>query len=251
VSLAFLFLDTGSLRGGGEDCSVTKAEIKKVVESNNRFALDLYKRVSRQTKGNLVISPFSISTALAMVYAGAGGETAEEMARVLHFPLEQEKVSRAFGGLLRDLSPQVSSANVLWHGREVPLRQSFRRTVEQDFRAEVHEIDFANRVAAAERINHWVEDKTRGKIAQLLKAQDLDPRVPLFLANAIHFKDKWEVPFPKEATKDREFETDSGEKILVPMMALAGRSSRAAPGTQWGRCSGGLGKRNHGPAARR
>lgn len=193
-------------------------DVAALVKGNNEFAFDLYHQLRHQ-KGNLFFSPYSISTMLAMAYAGAKGETAEQMAKTLHFPLNQEKLHLAFGKLMCEMPDQVNVANGLWRQQGFPLRDSFIKTARQSYRTELGEVDFSNG-SARDTINRWVEKNTRGKIRDLVSPADAGAGTRLVLANAIHFKDDWKTVFPQKDTKDADFLVEPGKKVNVPMMQI-------------------------------
>lgn len=200
-------------------------ESSAVVESNTRFALDLYARL-RVTPGNLFLAPFSISTALAMTYAGAAGLTEAEMKKVLHFSLDQNRLHPAYGALVESLDRgtrlggyEINVANALFPQRGFRFLQSFLSTTERHYDAKIEELDYAaDTDAARRRINSWVEERTRSKIKDLLGPRDLDPMTRLVLANAIYFKGLWAGQFDPEETSMRPFEVGDGRTVDVPMM---------------------------------
>jgi serine protease inhibitor len=138
--MVFIFLGAGSVhQGEGQEIrtSEVKSDLRHLVEGNNEFAFDLYARLAKK-EGNIVFSPYSISTALGMTYAGARGKTAEEMAKVLHFSLGQERLHPAFGGLIADLQKddktrafQLHVANALWGQQGYPFLERFLRLVKR------------------------------------------------------------------------------------------------------------------------
>jgi len=218
-------------------------DLKTLVQGNNEFAFDLYARLSDE-KGNIVFSPYSISTALAMTYAGARGKTAKEMAKVLHFMLPQERLHAAFGGLIGDLQKdykgrpyELTVANALWAQVGYPFGKEFLKFTENNYGAAIRFVDFdANAEQARNTINRWVEEQTRDKIKELVGPADIRPKKTRFvLANAIYFKANWKKQFPKDQTKDKVFELASGEKPLVPMMHQKGGpfNYTAGGGNQW------------------
>jgi serpin B len=202
-----------------------KADLKTLVQGNNQFAFDLYSRLAKE-EGNIVFSPYSISTALAMTYAGARGETAAQMSKVLHFTLGQERLHPAFGELMADLQKNdkelpyhLYTANALWGQKEYPFRPQFLQLTQKDYRAGLKDVDFAEKPEAARQtINRWVEEQTKDKIKELLKEGDVTGTTRLVLTNAIYFKATWEYPFPKDQTKEAVFEVSATEKPTVPMM---------------------------------
>src|SRR5262245_46939518 len=165
-----------------------------VVHGNNQFAVDLYARL-REQPGNLFLSPASISTALAMTYAGARGQTAEQMAGVLHFPAHQEKLHEAFAAIQRGLNDagakggyRLSLANRLWGQRGDHFHADFLAITRDGYGAELAPVDFARQPEEARRsINSWVEARTEARIKDLMPPGVLDNRTRLVLTNAIYF----------------------------------------------------------------
>ncbi len=198
-----------------------------IVTCNSEFALDLYAKLKRQ-KGNLFFSPYSISTALAMVYGGARGETEKQMAEVLHFSLPQEKLHPAFGALERSLNAageqgnyQLSVANALWGQKGYEFLPEFLSLAEKNYSAGLEEVDFKLQTEKTRKIiNDWIEKKTQNKIKELIRPGLLDALTRLVLTNAIYFKGLWEHEFDKEATQDASFVTSSFKKVDVPMMNI-------------------------------
>jgi serpin B len=199
-----------------------------LVEGNTRFALDLYAQL-RQSEGNVAYSPYSISTALAMTRAGARGATADEMDKVLHFTLPQERLHPAAGALVRDLSAapkgkkpnyQLTVANALWGQKNFGFLAEFRNLTRTDYGAELTEVDFVNaREEARKTINAAVEKQTNEKVKELLKPDHLTPATRLVLTNAIYFKAEWETKFPREGTREQPFQLTAERKVKVPTMA--------------------------------
>ena len=198
---------------------------KAVVQGHNEFALDLYGRLSAEP-GNLFVSPYSISTALAMTYAGARGPTAEEMGRTLHFALDPQRLHPAFADLIRDLNGsgkqrpfQLSTANALWGQKGHGFLKPFLDLTQANYGAGLREVDFLGATEQARlTINRWVEDQTNHKIRDLLKPGDLDPHGRLVLTNAIYFKAAWAHPFFDKATRQEDFLANATDKVTVAMM---------------------------------
>ncbi len=187
----------------------TTGDLKTVVKGNNAFGFDLYQELKAKD-GNLFFSPYSISTALAMTYAGAGGQTEKEMAQVLHFSLEQQQLHSSFSKLQSELNAienkghiQLSIANSLWAQQGYHFLESFLKLNKEYYGAGLNFVDFAKKTEDARKtINLWVENKTQQKIKDLIKPGSLDPLTRLVLANAIYFKGDWLSQFYKELTKD-------------------------------------------------
>jgi len=196
-----------------------------LVKGNTQFALDLYGKV-RGKEGNLFLSPYSISSALAMTWGGARGQTAEQMAKVLHFGLVGEKVHPAFGALTKDLNEggkkgnyELSVANALWVQKEFKFLKDFLDLNEKYYGAGFKNVDFRGATEKARQtINAWVEKETHEKIKELIKQGVLAPNARLVLTNAIYFKGQWALKFKGEATKEAPFSLSADKIIDVPMM---------------------------------
>jgi serpin B len=206
--------------------NVTQEDLKNLANGNSAFALDLYQAV-RDQGNNLFFSPYSVSLALAMTYAGAGGETAQQMADTLHFSLPQERLHPAFDALDLTLMGYEGGdnftlriANSLWGRTGTRFKDEFLDTLALDYGAGMRRLDFAGDPEGARlRINDWVSEQTDDKIRDLLPPQSINPLTVLVLTNAMYFKAAWKYAFPVERTSDGEFTLLDGSKVTVPMMA--------------------------------
>ncbi len=203
-----------------------RTDERAVAEDNNRFALDLYARLRAGRSDNLFFSPGSLSTALAMTYAGARGETASQMAKVLHFTLPQERLHRAFGDLRRywdvggtERGYRLIVANRLWGQQGFHFLPGFLNVTQEHYGAELAQVDFVRQTdQARQRINAWVEEQTQDKIRDLIPPGVLDGMTRLVLTNAIYFKGDWTEPFRKEMTQVAPFHISVGRQADVPLM---------------------------------
>jgi serine protease inhibitor len=210
---------------GAAPPDVPAADKATAVKDNNAFAFDLYGKL-HDSDGNLFFSPESISTALAMTYAGARGQTAEEMAATLHFGLDPQRLHPALAVLLHDLHAdretkgyQLHTANALWGQKGTPFLPEFLNLVKDNYGAGLNEVDFRKATEKARQtINAWVEKQTNDKIKDLISEGLLRPDTLLVLTNAIYFKGDWASPFKKERTHDAPFQVGAGEKVTVPLM---------------------------------
>lgn len=209
--------------------SVTVPQVEKLVaKSNNAFAIDLFHSL-RGKEGNLFFSPYSISAALTMTYAGARGETATEMRRVLHLPNDATDLHAGNAALLRRLAQpgaerpfQLSVANALWAQRGYPFLPDFLKLLESNYSAGVIEVDCqAAPEPARQRINAWVEEQTRQRIKDLLPGGTITPETRLVLVNAIYFKGDWASQFKKENTHDADFFVSADRKVPAKLMFQA------------------------------
>jgi serpin B len=212
------------------------ADRTAVTEGNNAFAVALYGQLRHQS-GNLFFSPESISTALAMAYAGARASTASEMAKTLHFTLPPGKLHPAMGALLRDLNAahegyQLNVANALWAQQGYTFLDDFLSLLKTDYDAGLNQVDFKGATEAARlTINQWVEQKTQDKIKDLLQPGALRPDTRLVLTNAIYFKGDWETQFDKAQTKNEDFHLSEAQTATAPLMHREGRFNYFDGGT--------------------
>lgn len=205
-----------------------KDDRTQVVDGSNAFAIDLYGQL-RGRSGNLFFSPESISTALAMTYAGARGQTAEEMAKTLHFTLPPDRLHPAMGALLNDLNAahtgyRLTVANALWAQQGYTFLGDFTGLMKSDYGAGFNQVDFKGAPdAARSTINHWVEEKTQDKIKDLLGPGSVGASTKLVLTDAIYFKGDWDEQFEKAQTKDEDFHVSASQTIKAPLMHRGGR----------------------------
>jgi len=201
-------------------------DLQTVVKGNNAFGFELYQELKGK-EGNLFFSPYSISTALAMTYAGARGQTEREMAEVLRFSLEQETLHSSFSKLQSDLNAiqnkgriKLSIANSLWAQEGYHFLDTFFDLNKKYYGASLNFVDFATQTEAPRKtINIWVENKTQQKIKKLIKKGMIDSLTTLVLCNAIYFKGDWSSQFDKERTADADFSISSAKTIKAPMMS--------------------------------
>jgi serpin B len=208
--------------------AATSGDRSAVIRGNTAFAVDLYRRQATQQNGNIFFSPYSISTAMAMVDAGARGATAAEIEKTMRLPFSGKRLTKAWTAVLDDVNQHkggfdLVTANALWAARGIQFRPSYLATARDEFGARIETLDFAHATEAARaRINAWVSDATKEKIRELIAQGVLAPATQLVLTNAIYMKAKWEEPFPKEATdKNGRFHAAGGDTKASMMSQTA------------------------------
>ena len=203
-------------------------DVAVLVAGNKAFALDLYRTLS-ESEGNLFFSPHSISTALAMAYAGARGETERQMAATLRYGLAQDSLHPVFNALDLSLAPQdaagdaedfrLTVASSVWGQEGYGFLPEYLDILAVNYGDEVRTVDFRlDPEDARVRINGWVADETEERITDLIPPSALTELTRLVLANAIYFKAAWQMPFDERATTDRPFHLLDGSERDVPMM---------------------------------
>ncbi|MGQ0812961.1 MAG: serpin family protein [Gemmatimonadota bacterium] len=198
---------------------------RQVAAASNRFAFDLLRETAaaETTKPNLMISPLSVSLALGMTLNGAAGSTFDAMRGTLAFgDLKPPEINAAYRGLMQQLQardPKVEwrLANSIWYDNEFNAYSTFVDTVRHYFGAEVQQLDFTSALAP-QTISRWAEERTGGRIKELIKEISSDE--VMFLVNAVYFKAPWTTPFEPDATRDAPFTRANGSRVDVKMMSV-------------------------------
>jgi serpin B len=208
--------------------------LTSLVQGINALGFDLYRAEAAAGTDNLILSPYSISIAFSMVYAGARGDTERQMAQVLHF-LPQESHHPALNALQARIAAlaedhpasaagdpfQLSVANAVWSQRGLTLQHPFLLVLAQHYGAGVRVVDFAaDPEAAGRRIDDRVASQTAGRITELAPPPADLVLTRLFLANAVYFKASWTFPFDPAATRNGPFTLLDGRQVDVPLMHL-------------------------------
>ena len=213
--------------GGGKAAEPDGAAL---VKGNSEFAFDLYARL-RARDGNLFFSSYSISSALAMTYAGARGPTATQMAAALRFPMDGDRLHRSFAKVNGDVNgarakggAELQIANALWTQMGLAPLPAFQATVKNLYGAGLTPLDFKRAPEKARiAINAWVEQQTRDLIKEAVPEGVLNSDTRVVLTNAIYFKGKWKYAFPQAATRNDKFTLATGKAIGdVPLMSQQG-----------------------------
>ena len=210
---------------------VDEADLTALVGGNTAFAFDLYQAL-KDKNGNLFYSPYSISLALAMTYAGARGETAQQMADTLHFMLPGDRLHAAFNSLDLELGQRGQGAkgkdeggfrlnivNAIWGQKDYHFLAIFLDLLAENYGAGLRILDFANEPEESRiTINEWASDQTEGRIEDLIPPGLIDSLTRLVLTNAIYFNAAWQYSFDENATKQGPFHLLDGGEVSVPMM---------------------------------
>jgi serpin B len=222
------------------------ADVTAQVAGNTQLALDLYRHLAEQGGGNLFFSPHSISTALAMTWAGARGTTEQEMAATLHFVLPQARLhpvfndldlkleSRARGGQGSDGKGfRLRVVGSTWAQKGFAILDAFLDILAEHYGAAVHLVDFAADAEGARcTINAWVEDETEDRIRELLPQGAIDSATRLVLVNAVYFNAAWAEQFKKDSTRNETFYRLDDSGVSVSMMHQQ-ESLRYAAASGW------------------
>jgi len=209
-----------------------------IARGNNQFTLDIYRKLAAG-QYNLFLSPYSISTALAMTYLGAHGRTATQMAATMNYPtdknavasepfqpLDRDQFSESLGAMNKDLNArgkegnyELAVANALWPQKGYKFLDEYIRLVRTDFDAGLTELDYVSQAEKSRQtINSWVEDKTNDKIKDLIPKRMLNAMQRLALTHAVYFQGDWNEQFEPKETEDAPFTLIDGKTATAAMM---------------------------------
>jgi serpin B len=189
--------------------------------SDGDFDTALYRAVAAEP-GNQFVSPYSVSSAFALLYPGAGGETGAEIARVFGFdasPQTEAQRTRALANALQSQTggSEFTVANAAWVERTMTLRPEYARMIRDELDGVIEPVPFiANQTAALRQINAWAARETHDRITEIITVPD--PLRRLVLTNAVYFKGKWSDPFTANATRDGDFYTGAETRVSARLM---------------------------------
>jgi serine protease inhibitor len=208
----------------GDPVSInTEPYQKEVITSANEFAFDLFRPVIADAKGtgNVMISPFSVTSALSMTLNGAAGETFEAIRGTLRMDGKTlQQINETYLKLMTEMVPVdkrviMEIANSVWVEKRLTVKQSFMNSLQTWYKAEAHDIDVTD-PNAVDTVNDWIAEKTHDKITEML--DELSPDLAMLLINAIYFNGKWRYQFDKNETSDSPFYVTGSIQKNVPMM---------------------------------
>jgi serpin B len=211
------------------DLSLLRANLAstpfRLSEGMNEFAQSIYDVISRDEIGNVIVSPFSLHTALSMVFFGSpsDSETHKELVKLLGMPTEHFieypynylALLAKYDNLKRTSSVKVQSANKIYVDDTFEPKQDFLDLLSVFYRTRLDDVDFSDSPRAARIINQYVAAKTQGNINNLLEPHDVDGLTRMVIVNAIYFKGDWKNKFDKRQTRSRPF-TVAGETFNYP-----------------------------------
>lgn len=214
------------------DPQVDDEQLARLAADQRDFAFSLLEQLAEDGDDNLFVSPYSIAAALAMVYAGADGQTRREMAETLHFRLDDEALHPAFNRLERELAAPAETRpdndgdafrldviNQTWGHETFDFQQDYLSLLARHYGAGMRQVDFRNAFEAVrQEINDWVADQTEQRIEDLLPQQSLNADTRFVLVNAIYFLASWKHAFDEDQTSDQPFTRLDGGAVDVPLM---------------------------------
>lgn len=196
---------------------------KEVVEAANKFAFDLFVPIITEKAGaeNIMISPFSISSALSMVLNGAAGETFDAVKHALRYDDKTlQEINETYLKLMKDMIPvdprvTMEIANSVWVEKRLVVKQPYIDALKTWYLAEARNIDVTD-PGAVDMVNNWIEEKTHDKIQDML--DELSPDLAMLLINAVYFNGKWRSQFDAKETRNKPFYLTTSAPVQVPMM---------------------------------
>ncbi|ALF58865.1 serpin family protein [Psychrobacter urativorans] len=185
-----------------DDSASTPEGVKQVVDANNQFAIDMYQQINGQTEqahDNVFFSPYSLSTAMAMLYAAAEGKTKAQIQKTFHYPSLSvlNPNSAALHEQFNKPNPnyQLATANDLWIQQGLRPNQNYLGTVQRYYGGNVTNLDFKNSPEPSRQtINKTIAKHTKQMIPELLAKDSIKPSTAAVLTNAVHFKSEWAQP---------------------------------------------------------
>ena len=203
-----------------KDIQLTRTE-QEMVKASNGFAIDFFRNINADENGNVLVSPLSLSSLLAMTNNGAGGNTETELLKALGFENQNAEEVNAYyknlvnGLLTADKTTKIGWGNSMWinkaHANEV--KPTFKETISKEFGAELYTLAFDKK--ALDKINDWSYRKTNGCVPEIL--DELSPNAISVLMNALYFKGIWKDPFEKKNTKSGNF-WNNGKQVFTKFM---------------------------------
>jgi serpin B len=204
----------------------TSEKSAKIIAADNQFGFDLFQKInaSLDEPKNTMISPMSVSLALAMVYNGAEGNTKKQMEEMLHKAgLTPDDINQSYKDLVAGLAShdpkvELSISNAIFYRNNFPVKDAFKTTNQNYYQAEVSGLDFLNELATLNTVNGWVNTKTKGKIDKII--EQVKPEDVMYLLNAIYFNGEWKYRFDTNETANRPFTKEDKTVVQVPVMTI-------------------------------
>ena len=213
------------------DTFATTRSVQSLVDSLNDFSFAFYDEIIKDEESNVFYSPYSVFTALSMVYEGSRENTAFQMKDILNIPQNDLVTESSFGRLYNLLNQNkegytINTANAFWVNVDYKFLDQYINLLKSYYIAEANELDFSKNVEAAETINTWIEEQTKDKIKDMIKPEMLSDLTKLVLTNAIYFKGLWEKQFDPKYTNEADFKTNSLQTVTVDMMNYNGEDKK-------------------------
>lgn len=198
----------------------------KIIAADNQFGFEIFQKVnaSLSEPKNTMISPMSISLALAMVYNGTDGNTKKQMEDMLHKSgLTPDDINQSYKELVAALAShdpkvELSISNAIFYRNTFPVKEAFKTTNQNYYQAKVAGLDFTKTTETLNEVNDWVKTNTKGKIEKII--EKVNPEDIMYLLNAIYFNGEWKYRFDPKETTDMPFTKEDNQVVQVPTMSI-------------------------------
>jgi len=198
----------------------------RIIAADNQFGFELFKKVdgSLTEPNNTMISPLSVSLALAMVYNGTEGNTKSQMEQMLHKAnLTPDDINQSYKDLVaalisHDPKVELSISNAIFYRNSFNVKNDFITTNQNYYQAEVAGLDFTKTLETLKTVNSWVNEKTKGKIDKII--EQVNPQDVMYLLNAIYFNGKWKYSFDTKETTNLSFTKEDKTVVQIPTMII-------------------------------
>lgn len=227
IAFAILFSSCHQEKVDPQPSDITLTEKSaKIVAADNQFGLELFQKVnaSQKEKKNSMISPLSVSLALAIVYNGTKGDTKAQMENMLHKSgLTADEINQTYKDLVSSLASHDSKvelgiSNAIFYRNTFPVKSEFISTNQNYYQAEVAGLDFNKTAETLSKVNGWVNTKTKGKIDKIIN--QVKPEDIMYLLNAIYFNGEWQYRFDQSKTTPMDFTKEDNSAVQTPMMTI-------------------------------
>ena len=199
-------------------------ELQALAENNNKFAFTIFDKLYKNEKGNIFFSPYSISEALAIVYAGAKGDTKTEIASVFNFNTDDDNLHESFNALDLHLKSEdenyiFNPNNAIWIQKNYPILEGYLNTIKVNYGANIKVLDFVNKTEESRVIiNKWVKKETNQRITEIIPEGGVNQATPIVITNTVYFAGEWLKKFDKSYTKNDTFTAEDGFSKQTPFM---------------------------------
>jgi len=198
--------------------------IEKLAKNNNDFAFNMFEKLQEDNHTNILFSPYSISQALVVTYAGAKAKTKSQIATALHFNDNEQQLHKIFSKLnsnltYKNIDYSLDIANSLWLEKDYKLLDRYSNTIKEKYGFQLIPLDYVNEPEKSRQIiNSWVQNKTHNKIIDMLSSDNIKRTTKLVIINAIYFNGKWILDFKKRMTRNEPFILENNTSIKIPIM---------------------------------
>jgi serpin B len=226
----FLFLFLACINDQETPTPVTDLTLTEksaeIIAADNQFGFELFQKVNASTDGstNTMISPMSVSLALAMLYNGTEGNTKTQIEDMLHKEnFTTDDINQSYKELVtalvsHDPKVELSISNAIFYRNTFSVKNDFITTNQNYYNAKVSGLDFSKTTETLNTVNGWVNNNTKGKIDKIL--EKVNPEDVMYLLNAIYFNGEWQYRFDTKDTKNQPFTKEDGQIIQAPTMTI-------------------------------